>query len=288
MSLAFFLIQAMNGVQYGLLLFLVASGLTIIFGIMGIVNLAHGSFYMIGAYLLYWIDARLHNLWIAIALALPLALALGYAVERVLIRVLYKRDHLYQVLLTYGLILIFNEAQKMLWGNDPHSVPVPAFLAGSIRLTENQAYPVYRLFMSGACIALAIGMYLVVQKTKLGMTVRAGAHNREMVQALGIDVQRFFAIVFSLGAALAALSGMIAAPASSIYPGMGEQILIISFVVVVIGGIGSVGGALLAAMVIAFADVFGKVLLPEYAGMFVYLVMAAVLLWRPEGLFRRA
>jgi len=288
MSLSFFLIQVMNGVQYGLLLFLVASGLTVIFGIMGIINLAHGSFFMIGAYLVYWLDTRVQSFWLAVLLALPLTVLLGYLVERFLISVLYQRDHLYQVLLTYGLILIFNEAQKVLWGNDPHGVPIPGLLAGSISLTENQTYPIYRLFMSGTCLAIASGMYIVVQRTKLGMMMRAGAHSREMVQCLGIDVRRLFAVVFSLGAALAALSGMVAAPVSSVYPGMGEQILIISFVVVVIGGIGSIKGALVGALLIGLADTFGKVFVPELAGMTIYALMALVLLWRPQGLFGSA
>ena len=288
MSLSFFLIQTMNAVQYGLLLFLVASGLTLIFGIMGIINLAHGSFFMIGAYLTYWLDGRLQSLPLAIVCALPLALTLGYAVERFFVVFLYKRDHLYQVLLTYGLILIFNEMQKVLWGNDPHSVPIPVFLSGSIPLTENQVYPVYRLLISVACLVIAVAMYFVIQRTRLGMIVRAGAANRRMVQALGIDVKRVFAIVFSFGAALAAFSGMIAAPVNSVYPGMGEQILIISFVVVVIGGIGSIKGALIGAILIGLADTFGKIIVPEFAGISIYALMALVLLWRPQGLFGRS
>jgi branched-chain amino acid transport system permease protein len=287
MSATVFLIQLMNAAQYGLLLFLVAAGLTLIFGIMGIINLAHGSFYMVGAYLAYWLDSRLGDFWLAMLLALPLALALGYAIERLLISRLYRRDHLHQVLLTYGLILILNEAQKILWGNDPHGVAVPHALAGALRLTENQVYPAYRLFISAACLAVAAGMYFVIQRTKLGMTVRAGAADREMVQSLGFDVRRLFAVVFGLGAALAAFSGMIAAPVSSVYPGMGEQILIVSFVVVVIGGVGSIKGAFVGALLIGLVDTFGKVLLPEFADMSIYALMAVVLLWRPRGLFGR-
>ena len=285
MDASFFLIQLLNSVQYGFLLFLVASGLTLIFGIMGVINIAHGSFYMIGAYLTYWLNLQTGDLFIAIALGLPLTIGVGYAVERLAIRFLYARDHLYQVLLTYGLILIFNELQRVIWGNDVHGVPVPPGLNYSIPLTEAQAYPVYRLFISAACIALAAGMYWLIQKTRLGMTIRAGASNRTMVQVLGVDVSRLFAVVFSLGAALAAFSGMLSAPVSSVYPGMGEQILIISFVVVVIGGIGSIKGALVGAMLIGLADTFGRVLLPEFAGFVVYALMAVVLLWRPQGLF---
>lgn len=278
-------IQLLNGVQYGFLLFLVAAGLTLIFGILGVINLAHGSFYMMGAYLAYGLAARTGSFLLAVAIALPLAAALGWAVERLAIAFLYRRDHLHQVLLTYGLVLIFNELQRVIWGNDVHGITLPAFLAGSLPLTDLQAYPVYRLAISGVCIAVAIGMYGVIQGTRLGMMIRAGASNREMVQLLGIDVGRLFAIVFSVGAALTALAGMLSAPVTSVYPGMGESILIISFVVVVIGGIGSIKGAFLGSMLVGLADTFGKVMLPEMAGMVVYALMAAVLIWRPRGLF---
>jgi branched-chain amino acid transport system permease protein len=285
MDASFFAIQLLNGVQYGLLLFLIAAGLTLIFGIMGVINLAHGSFYMIGAYLAFWLQARTGSFVLALALALPLSMALGWAVERLAIRLLYTRDHLYQVLLTYGLILVFNELQRLLFGNDVQGLPLPEALAGSVALTQTQTYPVYRFFISGACLAIAFGMWLGVQKTRLGMTVRAGAANREMVSVLGIDIGRLFGIVFSAGAALAAFAGMLSAPVNSVYPGMGEQVLIISFVVVVIGGVGSIKGAFLGAMAIGLADTFGKVLLPESASFVVYAVMAMVLLWRPQGLF---
>ncbi len=287
MDTSFYLIQLLNGVQYGFLLFLVASGLTLIFGIMGVINLAHGSFYMLGAYLAYWLSGITGSLFLGILAALPLALALGYAVERFAIAHLYRRDHLYQVLLTYALILIFNELQRMLWGSDVHSVPIPAWLSGSLQLTENQDYPHYRLFISTACIGLALGMYWVIQKTRLGMTIRAGATNREMVQSLGINISRLFALVFSGGAALAALAGMLAAPVNTVYPGIGDHILIISFVVVVIGGIGSIKGAFIGAMLIGLADTFGKVLLPEMASLVVYALMALVLFFRPQGLFQK-
>jgi len=288
MDFTSFLIQALNGVQYGFLLFLVASGLTLIFGIMGIINLAHGAFYMLGAYITYWLIGYTGNLFVAILLGLPIMLVVGYAIERLAISFLYDRDHLYQVLLTYGLILILNELQKILWGSDFYSVPVPDMLSGSIRLTETQVYPVYRLFISLVCMVIAAGMYVLIGRTKLGMMIRAGASNREMTQALGINIGRVFAIVFSLGAALAAFSGMVGSPVSSVFPGMGDQILIISFVVVVIGGIGSVKGAFVGAMIIGLADTFGQVLIPDLASMVVYAVMALVLLWRPQGLFGRA
>jgi len=287
MDASFFLIQTLNGVQYGFLLFLVASGLTLIFGIMGVINLAHGSFYMIGAYLAFWLVRETGSFALALVLGLVVALAVGWLVERVLIRHLYARDHLYQVLLTYGLILIFNEGQRLIWGNDVHGVLIPSSLTGSIPLTEAQAYPIYRLFMSACCIAVAAGMYLLIQHTRLGMTIRAGASNREMVEALGLDIDRLFALVFSLGAALAAFAGMLSAPVSSVYPGMGEQILIYSFVVVVIGGIGSIKGALVGALLIGLADTFARVLLPQVSGLTIYALMAMVLVWRPLGLFGR-
>jgi len=287
MDITAFLIQLLNSIQYGFLLFLVASGLTLVFGIMGIINLAHGAFFMFGAYLVYWLTGVVDNYFVAILLGLPIMLVMGYVIERLAIARLYQRDHLYQVLLTYGLILILNELQKILWGSDFYSVPVPAVLDGSIQLTENQAYPIYRLFISVVCMLVAAGMYFVIARTRLGMIIRAGSVNREMVQSLGININRFYAIVFSAGAALAGFAGMIGAPVSSVYPGMGDQILIISFVVVVIGGIGSVKGAFVGAMIIGLADTFGKVLIPDYASMAVYATMALILIWRPQGLFGR-
>ena len=280
-----FLIQVLNGLQYGLLLFLVASGLTLIFGIMGIINLAHGSFYMIGAYLAFSLTRPMGNFWLALAAGVVIAALLGIALEWLVIRFLYERDHLYQVLLTYGLILIFEECRSLIWGDDVHGVQVPAALAYSIPLTDTLSYQTYRLAMSGFCLAIAFGMYWLIQKTRLGMMIRAGSFNRDMAQSLGINVGLVYRLVFALGLALAAFAGMLAAPVSSVFPGMGNQVLIVSFVVVVIGGIGSVKGALAAALAIGLADTFGKVLMPQIAGMVVYLLMAAVLLWRPTGLF---
>jgi branched-chain amino acid transport system permease protein len=287
MDLATFLIQVLNSVQYGLLLFLVASGLTLIFGIMGIINLAHGSFYMLGAYLAFSLTQFTGSLFLALPLGLALAVPFGLALERLFVTWLYGRDHLQQVLLTYGLILVIDETRSLIWGNDVHGVPVPRALDWSLPLTETLSYPVYRLLISGLCLLVAGGLYLVIQHTRLGMTIRAGASNREMTQALGIDIGRIYAFVFALGVALAALAGMIAAPVASVFPGMGGQILIVSFVVVVIGGIGSVKGALVAALLIGFADTFGKILVPQIAGMAIYLLMAVVLLVKPAGLFGR-
>lgn len=286
MDLPTFLIQLLNAVQYGLLLFLVASGLTLIFGIMGVINLAHGAFYMVGAYMAFALTGLTGNLFYAILLGIPLAFALGALLEWLLYAHLYQRDHLEQVLLTYGLILIFEESRSLLFGDDVHGVDVPAVFAASIPLTDTLSYPVYRLVISAACILLAIGLFLLIRRTKLGMVIRAGSHDRDMVEALGIDIDRTYRVVFALGVALAAFAGMLAAPVSSVFPGMGNQVLILSFVVVVIGGIGSVRGALVASLVIGLADTFGKVFVPEYAGLAVYLVMAMVLLWRPEGIFR--
>jgi branched-chain amino acid transport system permease protein len=284
----FLLIQVLNGVQYGLLLFLIASGLTLVFGILNVINLAHGSFYMVGAYLAYALTLRTGSLWLAILIGLPIAVLIGLAVERLMIRFLYTRDHLYQVLLTYGLILIFNELQSIIFGNDVHGVPVPAMLQYSIPLTENLSYPVYRLAVSGICLVMVAVMYVVIQKTRLGMSIRAGSVNREMVQSLGINIKLLYAIVFAIGAGLAALAGMIAAPLSSVYPGLGEHVLIVCFVIVVIGGIGSIRGAFIAALLIGLADTFGKVLVPDFASVATYALMAAVLLWRPQGVFGRA
>ena len=282
-----FLIQGLNGIQYGLLLFLVASGLTLIFGIMGIINLAHGSFYMIGAYMAFSLSALTGNLFSAMVLGVILSILLGVVLEWLLFSRLYRRDHLEQVLLTYGLILIFEELRSLIVGDDVHGVKIPDLLNYSIPLTANLSYPVYRLFISGVCLVVAGLMYLLIQRTRLGMMIRAGSSNREMVQSLGININLIYRLVFALGVALAAFAGMLAAPVSSVFPGMGNQVLIICFVVVVIGGIGSVWGAFVAALLIGFADTFGKVLLPDYAGISVYLLMAAILLWRPEGLFRR-
>jgi len=287
MDFGTFLIQLLNSVQYGLLLFMLAAGLTLIFGIMGVVNLAHGSFYMLGAYMAWSLSSLLGSLLLAIVLGTVLAVAFGLALEWLLFRHFYRRDHLDQVLLTFGLIYIFEEVRSMLWGDDVHGVNVPALLSASIPLTENLSYPVYRLFMSGLCLLLALGLYLLISKTRLGMKIRAGAFNRDMAEALGINIKLIHATVFALGVGLAAIAGMIAAPISSVYPNMGSSVLITCFVVVVIGGIGSVRGALIAALLVGLVDTFGKVLLPSVAGMLVYMLMALVLLYKPQGLFKQ-
>jgi branched-chain amino acid transport system permease protein len=287
-DLATFLVQCLNAVQYGLLLFLVASGLTLIFGIMGVINLAHGSFYMLGAYLAFSIAPWFGTNFLALlVVGTLLAASFGALLEWAFFSFLYERDHLQQVLMTYALILVFEEARSLLVGNDVHGVQAPPWLAGTLPLGTLMTYPVYRLFASAACVVVGVALYWLVNRTRLGMMIRAGASNREMVRALGIDIRRLYRIVFAGGVALAALAGMIAAPMTSVYPGMGGQVLIVCFVVVVIGGIGSIVGALVASLLVGFVDTFGKVFFAEYSGVGIYLLMAVVLVWRPEGLMRR-
>lgn len=287
-DLATFLVQCLNAVQYGLLLFLVASGLTLIFGIMGVINLAHGSFYMIGAYLAFALAPYFGDWFVTrLIVGVLLAAGFGYLLEWAFFSFLYRREHLQQVLLTYALILVFEELRSILVGNDVHGVPAPSWLSGSFPLGELMSYPWYRVFASVACIVVALALYWVVNRTRLGMMIRAGASNRDMVRGLGIDIRLLYRVVFAGGVALAALAGMIAAPLSSVYPGMGGSVLIICFVVVVIGGIGSITGALIASLLVGFVDTFGKVFFAEYSGVFVYLLMAVILVWRPEGLMKR-
>ena len=291
MDFTTFLIQCLNALQYGLLLFLVASGLTLIFGIMGVINLAHGSFYMIGAYMAYALAPVVGStlgggFFATLAVGLVLAVLLGYLLEWTFFSFLYEREHLQQVLMTYGLILVFEELRSLLVGDAVYGVEIPPMLAGSLPLGDVMTYPVYRLFISGVCLALALGMYLVFTRTRLGMMIRAGSTNREMVQSLGIDIKFLYRVVFAAGVAIAVLAGMVAAPVSSVYPGMGSTVLIICFVVVVIGGVGSIRGALVASLLIGVVDTFGKVLVPQAAGVLVYLLMAMILLVKPAGLFK--
>jgi branched-chain amino acid transport system permease protein len=242
---------------------------------------------MLGAYLAWSLSSLSGSFTVAVIGGAALSVVFGLVLERVLFRHFYDRDHLDQVLLTFGLIYVFEELRSILWGDDVHGVAVPSLLSASIPLTDTMSYPVYRLFMSGVCIALALGLYFLISKTRLGMKIRAGAFNRDMTESLGVNIKLIHAIVFAIGVALATVAGMIASPISSVYPNMGSQVLIMCFVVVVIGGIGSVRGALIAALLVGFVDTFGKVLLPQVAGMLVYMLMAAVLLWRPEGLFKQ-
>lgn len=284
MDIVTFGVQLLNAVQYGLVLFLVASGLTLVFGILGVINIAHGSFYMLGAYLAYWLTAYTGSFGLALVGGVAIAFVGGLALESLFIRRLYGRDHLAQVLLSFGLILIIDEMRQILFGKDVHSVPPPAFLAGSVQLTEVLSYPVYRLAICLFCLVVAAAIFFVIQRTRIGMIVRAGAENRDMARALGIPFDKVNRYVFAVGIALAALGGVVVAPISTVFPGMGEHMLILSFVVVVLGGIGSVVGAALGALLVGLTDTFGKVFFPNLSSFSIYFLMAFVLLWRPNGI----
>lgn len=287
MDLATFGVQLLNAIQYGMVLFLVASGLTLVFGILGVINLAHGTFYMLGAYMAYGIATATGSFWLAMVGGVAIAFVVGLALENVFIRRLYGRDHLAQVLLSFGLILVLDDIRQMVFGKDVHSVRAPEFLTGTIQLTSNMSYPVYRLAICGFCVAIAVLIFFVVQRTKVGMIVRAGAENREMTRALGIGFDRINRYVFAVGIALAALGGIVVSPISTVFPGMGDGMLILSFVVIVVGGIGSITGAAIGALLIGLVDTFGKVFLPTVSSVLIYVLMAAVLLWRPNGILGR-
>ena len=279
--------QVLNGLQYGLLLFLISSGLTLVFGVMGVINLAHGSLFMVGAYAAWAIARQTGALWLALPAAILGGLLLGALLERGLFRRFYRRDHLDQVLLTFALILLFEEARSALAGNDFHSVPVPAALDFSVPVAGDFAYSAYRLAVLALCVLVAALMFLGIERTRLGSAVRAAAEKPEMVELLGLDARRIHTLVFALGTALAMLAGALAAPLHSVYPNMGDGFLIVSFVVVVVGGVVSVAGAFWGALLIGLVDTLGKAYAPAVAGLSVYVLMAAVLLWRPHGLFAR-
>ncbi len=287
MDLVTFGVQLLNAIQYGMVLFLVASGLTLVFGILGVINLAHGAFYMIGAYLAYWIATYSGNFGLAVAGSVAIAFVLGWLMEAVLVKRLYGRDHLAQVLLTFGVILVLDEGRQILFGKDVHSVPPPAWLSGSIQLTDNLSYPVYRLAICAFCLIVAAAIFWVIRYTKIGMIVRAGAENREMTRMLGIKFDVVNRYVFAVGIALAAFGGAVVAPVSTVFPGMGDGMLILSFVVVVLGGLGSVAGAAIGALLIGLTDTFGKVFFPSISSILIYVLMAAVLIWRPNGILGR-
>jgi branched-chain amino acid transport system permease protein len=297
-----FLEQFLNGLQFGLLLFLLAAGLTLVFGIMDLVNLAHGSLYMMGAYFVASFSAWTGSFVIGAVLALAATLALGIALEAFALRRLYGRDHLDHVLGTFGLILFFNELVRLVWGPAGLSVLLPAWLTVPIELIPGIYYPAYRLAIIVVALVVALFLYLLVMRTRLGMLIRAGASNREMVSALGVDITLLYTLVFGLGAALAALAGVMQAPILTVQIGMGENVLILAFVVIVIGGIGSIRGAFLAAIFVGLIDTVGRAFLPDLlrlamgpaaastaapalSSMLIYLVMAIVLVVRPEGLF---
>jgi branched-chain amino acid transport system permease protein len=301
MDAVYLLTQLLNGLQLGVMLFLMAAGLTLVFGIMGLLNLAHGSLYMVGAYLAAAFQAWTGSFLLALLLALPCTVLVGIAVEVIALRRLYDRDHLDQVLATFGLILFFNELVRILFGPQALFMAVPAALAGQIEILPGFPYPAYRLAITATGLAVALFLAWLIQRTRLGMLIRAGATNREMVGAMGINIALLFTVVFGLGAALAGLAGMMAGPILAIQPGMGETILILTFVVVVIGGLGSIRGAFVAALLVGLVDTFARALLPfvltaflspqavataapALASMAIYILMAAVLLWRPRGL----
>jgi branched-chain amino acid transport system permease protein len=302
LSLALVLEQTLNGLQYGVMLFLMASGLTLVFGIMNLVNLAHGSLYMVGAYLATALTERTGSFVLGVALALPATLLVGVVVEVVVLRTLYERDHLDQVLATFGLILFFNELVAIIWGRAAIFTSVPPFLSGHFRVLPGLPYPTYRAVIILVGVTVAVLLWILVARTRLGMRIRAGASNRTMVSALGVDIRLLYTLVFGVGAALAGLAGAMAGPVYSVQPGMGEGILIQVFVVIVIGGIGSIRGAIVGALVVGMADTLGRAFLkpmlatmisppaadkagPALASMSIYLLMAAVLFFRPEGLF---
>lgn len=285
MDLSGFFAQLLNGVQYGLLLFLIASGLTLIFGVMGIINLAHGSLFMIGAYVAFLVARHLGSVWLALPVAIAVGIALGLVLERFLFRFFYHRDHLDQVLLTFALILLFEETRSLIVGNDFHSVAVPDLFNFSVPITAGFSYSAYRFAVIGICLALAALLFFWIERTKMGAIIRAAAEKPEMVNVLGIDASRVHMTVFAIGTALALIAGVLAAPLYSVYPNMGDGFLIISFVVVVIGGLGSVSGAFWSALIIGLVDTLGKAYAPKVAGLAVYVLMAVVLLWRPSGLF---
>ena len=294
--------QLLNGLQFGFMLFLMAAGLTLVFGIMNLVNFAHGSIYMIGAYLCATVFRMTGSYVVAILAALGGGLVVGILIEIVVFRALYRRDHLDQVLATFGLILFFNEMVRIIWGDTALYSAVPSFLAGRVTLLPGMTYPLYRLAIIGIGCIVALLLYVLVMKTRLGMLIRAGAANRVMVGALGIDIALLFTLLFGLGAMLAALSGLLAGPVFSVTAGMGDGVLILAIVVIVIGGIGSIRGAFIAALLIGVVDTMGRVFLrpmlatvmtkvaadnagPALASMSIYILMAVVLYFRPQGLF---
>ncbi len=288
MTEAGLLIQILNGVQYGLLLFLISSGLTLIFGVLGVINLAHGSLFMVGAYVTFMVAQAGFGLWLSIPLALFGGAAFGMLLERFLFRRFYHREHLDQVLLTFALILLFEEGRSAIAGNDFHSVAVPRFLDLSVPVAAGFSYSAYRLAVLGACLLVAGLMFWTIERTRAGAAVRAAAEKPEMVDLLGMDARRVHMLVFGAGTALAMLGGALAAPLYSVYPNMGDGFLIVSFVVVVVGGLGSVAGAFWAALLVGLVDTLSKVFMPVGAGAAIYVLMAAVLLWRPAGLFASA
>ena len=286
MSTFFFFVQLLNAIQYALILYLIASGLTLLLGIMGVINLAHGAFYMVGAYIAFAVVQQFGNFWLTLPAGVLIGLALGAVIEKLLLSRLEGADHLSQVLLSFGLILLVNEGQRIIFGNDPHGVEVPKILSASIPLSDTLSYPVYRLFVCAIGVVFIVAIGLIMAKSRVGMMLRASAENRDMARAMGIDVKFVYVGVTAVGIACTVLAGVIAAPIASVYPGMGDQVLIQSFVVIVLGGIGSLSGALVGSLLLGLVDAFGKQFFPNYAAFLVYTAMIAVLIVRPQGLMR--
>ena len=302
MTWLLFVEQILNGIQFGVFLFLVSAGLTLVLGIMNVVNLAHGSLYMLGAYIsatfLTWTD----NFLLAIVLMVPVILIIGILIELIVLRTMYDRDHMDQVLATFGLILFFNQGVIIVWGPDSQGMNIPAFLEGSIDIIPGVPYPIFRVAIIGAGLAMATFLFVLITRTKIGMLIRAGASNGQMVRALGVNIRLLFTVVFGLGAILAGFAGLMSGPISSVESGMGEDMLILAFVVIVIGGIGSIRGAVIASVIIGIVEMVGRSILPflmkEYisedaaqtagpavASMLMYILMALVLFFKPQGLF---
>jgi branched-chain amino acid transport system permease protein len=301
----YFVEQCLNGVQLGMLLFLLAAGLTLVFGIMDLVNLAHGSLYMVGAYFAATFAAWTGSFILGAVLALAATLLVGMAIEVVVMRQLYGRDHLDHVLGTFGLILFFNELVRVIWGPDGMTLPLPAEMLTAVQVLPGVFYPAYRLVIIVVTLAVAVALYLFIMRTRIGMLIRAGASNREMVGALGVNIKLLYTLVFGLGAALAGFAGLMQAPILSVQIGMGENILILAFVIIIIGGIGSIRGAFVASVFVGLVDTIGRAFLPDVlrtmlsdnaaatlgpalSSMLIYVLMAAVLVFRPEGLFPAA
>jgi branched-chain amino acid transport system permease protein len=297
-----FIEQVLNGLQLGFMLFLLSAGLTLVFGVMNLINLAHGSFYMVGAYVAATVMAASGSFLLALLVALASAALCGFLVEIIVLRHLYERDHLDQVLATFGLILLFNEGTRMIWGRQPLFMQLPDLVSGSVEILPGIPYPLYRLVIIAVGLLVAIGLYLLIRHTRLGMRIRAGASNREMIAALGVNIRWLYSLVFGLGAMLAGFAGVMAAPVFAVESGMGEGILILTFVVIVIGGIGSIKGALLGALLVGLVDTLGRAFLPDLifflfastsansiaasiSSMGIYLLMATILAFKPRGLF---
>ena len=302
MTFALVIEQLLNGVQLGVMLFLMAAGLTLIFGVMGLINLAHGSLYMVGAFACASVAALTGSFWLGLIASLAAAAAAGAIIEMTVIRRLYQRDHLDQVLATFALILIFSEGTRWLFGSFPLYLDIPPLLQGAVALPGGAQYPLYRLAIILAGALVAFGLYALISRTRLGMRIRAGESDREMIAALGVDIRTLYTLVFALGAALAGLAGAMVGALQSVQVGMGEPVLILAFVVIVIGGIGSIKGALVGALLVGSVDTLGRFLLPQMlallvppdqagliggaiASMLIYILMAVILAVKPRGLF---